>query len=654
MKISTALDYIDSRQLALPEFQRGYVWNRNQVRSLMQSLYRGDPVGTLLIWTTEADAEHMRGDEESGGTVKLLLDGQQRITSLYGIARGHEPPFFQGNASSFTGLYFNVDTEVFEFYGPVKMRDDPTWVPVTRIFKDPPADVVKEIHSGEIDAILGFTHMERLTAIRAILDREIHVDDITGKERTVDEVVEIFNRINSGGTKLSAGDLALARICADWPQARETLMKIRSEWSEHGYDFSLDWLLRCVTAVGTNQAKFPGLRDLSVDQFVGTLNATEKHIDFLLNLVGSRLGLDNDRVLGGRGAFAALSWYVHKVGGYIESHAEQQKVLYWYLHCLMWGRYSSSVESMLQRDLDAFEANGVDGAIEELQKWRGDLTIRTSDFEWSTVGARFYPVLYMLTRTRGSRDLCSGIELKQSLLGKESKLHLHHIFPKARLYKEGYDRKDVNALANMCFLTASCNLEISDRAPTDYMAVSAERQPGALESQWITIDPALWEIDRFQDFLAHRRELLANATNELLESLYAGHESYAEEVSTGASIAIAAPTDDETDDDVEALLELILSHGLTAPLVDGEVSNSETGESLATATLIWPDGVQQGLTEPVVYVPSVDGETASALSTSGYRVFATNQSLIWYLEGLVGVDIDGDQVVGDPDESGSS
>ena len=84
------------------------------------------------------------------------------------------------------------------------------------------------------------------------------------------------------------------------------------------------------------------------------------------------------------------------------------------------------------------------------------------------------------------------------------------------------------------------------------------------------------------------------------------------------------------------------------------MSNSETGESLATATLIWPDGVQQGLTEPVVYVPSVDGETASALSTSGYRVFATNQSLIWYLEGLVGVDIDGDQVVGDPDESGSS
>jgi hypothetical protein len=652
MKISTALDHIDSRDLALPEFQRGYVWNRSQVRGLMQSLYRNDPVGTLLIWTTDADREHVRGIDNGGGTIKLLLDGQQRITTLYGIARGHAPPFFQGNASSFTDLYFNVNTEVFEFYGPVKMRGDPTWVPVTRIFTDQPAEVVKEIHRGDIDATLGFTHMERLTAIRAILDREIHVDEITGKERTIDDVVEIFNLINSGGTKLSAGDLALARICADWPQARETLMRIRSEWSNHGYDFSLDWLLRCVTAVGTNQAKFPGLRDLSVDQFVGALNATEKHIDFLLNLVGSRLGLDHNRVLGGRGAFAALCWHVDQSGGYIGDHAEQQKILYWYLHCMMWGRYSSSVESMLQRDLYAFEANGIDGAIEELRKWRGDLTVRESDFDWSTKGARFYPVLYMLTRTRGSRDLCDGIELKQGLLGKDSKLHLHHIFPKALLYKNGYDRKDVNALANMCFLTAKCNLEISDRKPTDYMAVSVENQPGALESQWITTDRDLWEIDRFPDFLIDRRERLTKATNDLLERLYAGHESFEEEVGTGASIAIEAPAEDDVSDDVATLLELVVRHELKAPFVDDEVSDPETAQPIATVALNWPDGVQPGLTEPVAYVPSVDGETGSALSAVGYRFFTTSESLVWYLEDLLGIDIDGDQVVGDPDGSG--
>ena len=650
MKISTALDYIDNKELALPEFQRGYVWNRSQVRSLMQSLYRNDPVGTLLIWTTEADPEQMRGTDKGSGRVRLLLDGQQRITSLYGIVNGHAPPFFQGNAKSFTNLHFNVDTEIFEFYGPVKMQDDPTWVSVTRIFNDDIDVVVDDIHGGEIDRARGFTHMKRLNDIQSILNRDIHVDDITGKDRTIDEVVEIFNRINSGGTKLSAGDLTLARICADWPQARENLMQIKSGWSKHGYEFTLDWLLRCVTAVGTNQAKFPGLCDLETDEFVSALGATEKHVDFLLNLVGSRLGLDHDRVLGGRGAFAALCWHVNQSGGYIGDHAEQQRILYWYLHCMMWGRYSGSVESMLQRDLDAFEADGIDGAIEELRKWRGDLTVRSSDFDWSTKGARFYPVLYMLSRTRGSRDLCSGFELKQDLLGKGSDLHVHHIFPKALLYKNGFDRKDVNALANMCFLTAECNLKISDRPPTDYMEESAEHQPGALESQWITTDRDLWETDRFHDFLVDRRERLTKAINDLLDGLYAGHEHFDEEVGTGSSIAIEAPIEDDVSEDVASLLELVIEHELRAPFVDDEVPNPETGEPIATAALNWPDGLQPGLTEPVAYMPSVDGETASALSAAGYRFFTKSEPLIWYLEGLLGIDIDGDQVVGDPDE----
>ncbi|MBT7692831.1 MAG: DUF262 domain-containing protein [Gemmatimonadales bacterium] len=652
MKISSALVYIDIGQLALPEFQRGYVWRRDQVRALMQSLYRNDPVGTLLIWSTDADPQHVRGvsDNDSGSVVKLLLDGQQRITSLYGIMRGQAPPFFQGNTSSFTDLYFNVDTETFEFYGPVKMRDDPTWVSVTRIFVDNLSEITKGIQKVELDSDRAFLHMERLNSIRSIGDREIHVDDITGRDRTIDEVVEIFNRINSGGTKLSSGDLALARICADWPQAREALMGIRSTWAEHGYEFSLDWLLRCVTAVGTDQARFPGLTHLSVDEFVSALTDTEKHIDFLLNLVGARLGLDHDRVLGGRGAFAALAWYVHNHGGNITDHTEQQKILYWYLHCLMWGRYSSSVVSILQRDLEALEGDGIDGAIKELENWRGDLQVRTTDFDWSTTGARFYPILYMLTRTQGAKDLLTGIELRENLLGKQSQLHLHHIFPKAPLYKAGYDRKQVNALANMCFLTAASNLKISDTDPAKYLPEIAASQPGVLESQWITTDPDLWSIDRFPEFLADRRERLTRTTNEFLVGLLSGHEAYEAEVTATASIAATPTAEDDLSYDTALVLEIAARHELTAPGVDGEIADVETGEPITTADLVWADGVQAGLTDPVAFVPSVDGSTAAALSAAGYRVFTSRQALVWYLEGLLGTDIDGDEVVGDPNE----
>lgn len=125
MKIETILSQIDLGNYALPEFQRGYVWNRDQVRKLMNSLYRGYPIGGLLVWVTPVDRSIVRyGESVSHGTVNLILDGQQRITSLYGIIRGQAPAFFDGNASAFTGLYFNLEDETFEFYAPLKMKDD--------------------------------------------------------------------------------------------------------------------------------------------------------------------------------------------------------------------------------------------------------------------------------------------------------------------------------------------------------------------------------------------------------------------------------------------------------------------------------------------------------------------------------------------------
>lgn len=122
MKASTILDQIDLGTIELPEFQRGYVWNREQVRAFMESLYRRHPVGSLLVWVTQRTRARVRhGETAPAETVHLLLDGQQRITTLYGILRGRPPRFFEGNHLAFTGLFFNVETETFEFYAPLKM-----------------------------------------------------------------------------------------------------------------------------------------------------------------------------------------------------------------------------------------------------------------------------------------------------------------------------------------------------------------------------------------------------------------------------------------------------------------------------------------------------------------------------------------------------
>jgi len=145
MKISTILDHIDSGHMALPEFQRGYVWNRDQVRGLFDSLYRRHPVGGLLVWATESKTATHRGDGDlAAGIVKLLLDGQQRMTSLYGVARGRPPKFFDGNTQAFTGLRFNLESQTFEFYQPIKMKDDPLWIDVTALMKQGPTGIGTE------------------------------------------------------------------------------------------------------------------------------------------------------------------------------------------------------------------------------------------------------------------------------------------------------------------------------------------------------------------------------------------------------------------------------------------------------------------------------------------------------------------------------
>ena len=213
MKISTVLDHIDSGHMALPEFQRGYVWNRDQVRGLFDSLYRRHPVGGLLVWATEAKTAAHRGEGPlAAGIVKLLLDGQQRMTSLYGVVRGHPPKFFDGNAQAFSGLRFHLGNETFAFYQPVKMQDDPLWIDVTSLMKAGNAGLgaliaqlsANPTHAANVGAYVG-----RLGALLGVTEIDLHIEEVTGQDKTLDVVVDIFNRVNSGGTKLSKGDLGV-------------------------------------------------------------------------------------------------------------------------------------------------------------------------------------------------------------------------------------------------------------------------------------------------------------------------------------------------------------------------------------------------------------------------------------------------------------
>jgi Protein of unknown function DUF262 len=564
----------------------------------------------------------------------LILDGQQRITSLYGISRGCPPAFFQGDEKAFTGLRFNVEDETFEFYGPAKMRDDPRWIDVTSLFTHG-----LERHIGPLNAHPDTqprfaTYMERLVRLRAVLERDFHEDKITGEDKTVDVVVDIFNRVNSGGTKLSKGDLALAKKCAHWPEARAAMRGYLEAWEKEGFAFNLDWLLRNTTAVATGRAEFTSLDGVSVVQFQRALEASAKYVAQFLDMVAGWLGLDHDRVLMGRYAFPVICRLLHQAGGHFANSAERDRVLFWYIHSALRGRFAGSTETVLNQDYDVVSRSGVDGLISTLERWRGgNLSVDGQDFEGFGRGSRFYPLLYMLTRVQGARDFASGLPLHSHLLGHLTSLQIHHIFPKAVLYAAGYHRSQVNAVANFCFLTQDANLAIGKRAPEDYFGEVERRHPGALASQWIPQDPSLWRIDRYPDFLAARRELLATAANTFLAQLRAGGAPGAGEP-LGRRTAVVHEMEEPDDriDQVMALIAELIELGCADPAVDCEVADPATGQVLAVAEACWPEGLQPGQGSPVVLELDPEEADLARLTELGYEVFTSIDSLRGYVQ----------------------
>ena len=636
MQITQILAQIDNGQMALPEFQRGYVWNREQVRGLFDSLYRRHPVGGLLVWSTESKSAEARGDGHlAPGIVKLLLDGQQRMTTLYGVVRGRPPGFFDGNAKAFSNLMFHIEREEFAFYQPIRMRDDPFWIDVSALMQ-------KGVDGlGDFIAGLGLPPdmlskcVSRLGRLLGIVDINLHIEDVVGEDKSLDVVVDIFNRVNSGGTKLSRGDLALAKICAEWPLARDSMKHLLREWAQKGYNFDLDWLLRSVNTVLTGEARFSFLHDKNAEEIQDALNRAKKGIDAVLNMIDGYLGLDHDRVFFGRFAVPVMVRYLDQRNGPL-SAVERDKLLFWFIQAGMWGRFSGSTESHIDQDLAALESgeSTLDTLLEQLRLWHGGLRTESGHFTGWSLGARFYPVLYMLTRMGGAQDWGTGLPLKSGLLGRMNRLEVHHIFPKSRLYEKGYKRAEVNALANFCFLTKDTNLHISNRFPEQYFAEVECKHPGVLASQWVPTDAELWKIENYPDFLAERRRLLAAETNRRMEILLHGDTRWFDSAVAPEPMQRPVPggiTSEDEEAQLEALNNWVEQQDLPCGQMSFDYTDLNTGEQLAVFDLAWPDGVQAELSQPVAVLLDEGAETLAIAARAGYRCFTRVQDFRTYV-----------------------
>lgn len=189
-------------EILLPEFQRGYVWKGDQVRGLVQSPYRKHPTGDFLTWKT-ANPGKVRGSKvEQEGNSILLLDGQQRLTSLFVLFEGKAPPFYEVE-SLFFNLHFNMQTEEFRFFQKTMMEGSPDWISVHAFLKEGFAAYLERLPKLDVEEqTLIQNNLARLAKLDAIRN-SYQVDQLSGDELTTEQVVLIFNRVNSADTLLT-------------------------------------------------------------------------------------------------------------------------------------------------------------------------------------------------------------------------------------------------------------------------------------------------------------------------------------------------------------------------------------------------------------------------------------------------------------------
>ena len=540
MRISELLDSIRKSDIVLPEFQREYVWTLDQAKQLMVSLAKGYPVGGILLWKTDTPPELKNVDvlPDRLGTVQVLLDGQQRLTTLHMLLTGDIPSFYTEDEiqNDPRNLFVHLQDLDFQYFQPSRMKGDPYWQRVTDCFEPSLVNPVqiaerKAADDGaDVVAVAGQLY-ENLNRIRNV--REVEVpEQIVPSHADLDEAINIFDRINSQGTKLTDAELALTHITGKWPQARRAMKAKLEDCSARGFDFSLTFMTRALTTAVTNRALFEAVHTRSQEELEAGWAKLVRILDYLMTILPARAFIYSTNDLNTTNALIPLVAYLSLNGGRFADELSIRHATNWLYAALMWGRYTGQTDQRLEADVQLVvrETEPWDALRANIAEQRGRIEVKAADFEGRGVQHALYRAIFILAKAQSAVDWFNGAPLAQTH-GARYGIHSHHVFPQARLYeRDEWDadnymhRQAVNEIANRAFLTAETNLEISATPPADYLAAIEDRHPGALAAQFVPLDPGLWRVERFPDFLAARREIMARKLNEFMASLIAEPE----------------------------------------------------------------------------------------------------------------------------------
>lgn len=544
MKISQIIDKIDEKHLFVPAFQREYVWKREDAKRLVSSLINEYPTGTMLTWETTNPPE-LKGDyvyEKNKGAVKLILDGQQRITTLYMLMTGNIPPYYNDKEimHDIRGLYVNVETLSLEYYRKTIMDADPAWVDITKIFKGEIrtrdiVDAFEDKNDGErLPRLLQNKIDDNFESVKRIKEREF-IEQVIPVKATIKEAIDIFYIVNSSGVNLTDAELALAQISGYWPKARERFKSKLDELKERGWVFNLDFVVYTLLATVHRQgSKMEKLHtEDNKEEIQKAWDKLENTVlDYTFNLLQSQAYVDHTSEINSVYALIPIITYVYLKPDHKLNEEEIKKVVKWFYYSQIRFRYISQLPQKLDRDLKIIEAsaNPFDELLNIIEEERS-LEIKPTEFVGRDIRHPLFSLMRWYFKSKGAVCLGTGLQLRKNM-GSKYQLERDHIFAYSILRDSEYydmdDRLDyaqAQEITNRAILTSVENRSKSAKYADVYLSKVKERFPNALKLQSIPDDEELWKIENYKKFLQVRRELLSERLNHFLNNISITDES---------------------------------------------------------------------------------------------------------------------------------
>jgi len=569
------LHYIDIGDIGLPDIQRPFVWSNAKVRDLLDSMYRGFPVGYLLFWENQAIGGAKQigtADKAHKVPARLIVDGQQRLTSLYAVFRGNKVLDADYKERQIE-IAFRPRDGKFEV-ADAAIRRDVEWMPnISDIWasKKSSRKIVNDFLAKL--AQKGDLSEEQEEAIAHNLDRlfDLQKFPFTALEiaPSVDEeqVADIFVRINSEGVKLNQADFILTLLSVFWDDGRKALedfcrrSRLVPTASDGPSPFNYfiqpdpDQLLRVSVAYGFGRGRLKSVyqvlrgKDMDTGVFSAdkreaqfkvlqaaqaeVLNITAWH-QFLSALIGA--GFRSGEMVSSQSALLyGYSFYL--IGRNIfkvQEHVLQKLIGRWFFFSTLKGRYTNSPESVMDGDLNRLK--GIKTADEFVATLDGVMASELTNDYWTITlpadldsSSARNPELfaYIAAQNKLSAPVLFSHKkvpelLDPSLKTTKKSLERHHLFPKAWLAKNvSDDLKLINQQANFALIEWPDNIDISDDPPSKYVPKIRARFSS---DEWQRMNelhalPERWGNMNYSNFLSERRKLMAAIIRRGFESL---------------------------------------------------------------------------------------------------------------------------------------